>query len=123
MRLAAQHADHWNIWANAFGNRPDRSSRCSRIWTSIAGKSIAIRELDRSASVLVDFDDPYGRPGQAVPSLTGTRPELADTYLRYAEAGVDHSVVPGPVHGRRHQTLCRGIGVCELGWLRVPRRT
>ena len=53
--------------------------------------------LTRSASVLVDFDDPYGRPGQVVPSLTGSPRELADAYLRYAETGVDHlQLYPDP---------------------------
>jgi alkanesulfonate monooxygenase SsuD/methylene tetrahydromethanopterin reductase-like flavin-dependent oxidoreductase (luciferase family) len=90
MRLAARHADHWNIWANAFGNR------AADLEPILAKMDGYCREVDRepqslvrSASVLVDFDNPYGRPGQAVPSLTGTARELATEYLRYAEAGVD----------------------------------
>ena len=90
MRLAAKHADHWNIWANAFGNRAES------LKPLLAKMDEYCREVDRdpgsltrSASVLVDFEDPYGRPGQPVPSLTGTARELADEYLRYAEAGVD----------------------------------
>jgi alkanesulfonate monooxygenase SsuD/methylene tetrahydromethanopterin reductase-like flavin-dependent oxidoreductase (luciferase family) len=89
MRLSAKHADHWNIWANAFGNRAEglvpllkkMDDYCQKVDRKPAS-------LERSASVLVDFEGAYGRPGQPVPSLTGTPRELADEYLRYAEAGV-----------------------------------
>lgn len=90
MRLAARHADHWNIWANAFGNRADGLKPILAKMDEYcveAGRDP--KTLVRSASVLVDFENPYGRPGQPVPSLTGTARELADEYLRYAEAGVD----------------------------------
>jgi alkanesulfonate monooxygenase SsuD/methylene tetrahydromethanopterin reductase-like flavin-dependent oxidoreductase (luciferase family) len=90
MRLAARHADHWNIWANAFGNRAEG------LKPLLVNMDAYCREAERnpaslirSASVLVDFENPYGRPGQPVPSLTGTARELANEYLRYAEAGVD----------------------------------
>jgi alkanesulfonate monooxygenase SsuD/methylene tetrahydromethanopterin reductase-like flavin-dependent oxidoreductase (luciferase family) len=90
MRLAAKEADHWNIWANAFGNR---AADLKPLLEQMDGYC---REVDRdpatlkrSASVLVDFEGAYGRPGQPVPSLTGTARELADEYLRYAEAGVE----------------------------------
>ena len=98
MRLAAKEADHWNIWANAFGNRAESLKPLQ------AQMDAYCREVDRdpktlvrSASVLVDFEGAYGRPGQPVPSLTGTARELADEYLRYADAGVDHlQLYPDP---------------------------
>jgi alkanesulfonate monooxygenase SsuD/methylene tetrahydromethanopterin reductase-like flavin-dependent oxidoreductase (luciferase family) len=106
MQLAAQHADHWNIWANAFGNRPETlEPLLARMDEYCRAVDRDPASLTRSASVLVDFDDPYGRPGQAVPSLTGTPRELADAYLRYAEAGVDHlQLYPDPctVDGIKH---------------------
>ena len=90
MRLTAKHADHWNIWANAFGNRAASLEPIQR------QMDFYCREVDRdpttlkrSAAVLVDFENTYGRPGQPVPSLTGTARQLADEYLRYADAGVD----------------------------------
>ena len=90
MRLAATHADHWNIWANAFGNRAaDLTPLLAKMDDYCREADRAPESLTRSASVLVDFENPYGRPGQAVPSLTGSARELADEYLRYAEAGVD----------------------------------
>lgn len=89
MRLAAKHADHWNIWANAFGNRAEG------LYPILSHMDDYCREVDRkpetlerSASVLVDFEGAYGRPGQPVPSLTGSPRQLADEYLRYAEGGV-----------------------------------
>jgi alkanesulfonate monooxygenase SsuD/methylene tetrahydromethanopterin reductase-like flavin-dependent oxidoreductase (luciferase family) len=98
MRLAARHADHWNIWANAFGNRAES------LKPLLANMDGYCREVDRdpasqtrSASVLVDFEGAYGRPGQPVPSLTGTARQQADEYLRYAEAGLDHlQLYPDP---------------------------
>jgi probable F420-dependent oxidoreductase len=106
MQLAAQHADHWNIWANAFGNRPETlEPLLARMDEYCRAVDRDPASLTRSASVLVDFDDPYGRPGQVVPSLSGTPRELADAYLRYAEAGVDHlQLYPDPctVDGIKH---------------------
>lgn len=90
MRLTAKTADHWNIWANAFGNRAESLAPLQRkmdAYCEEQGRDP--KTLKRSASVLVDFENPYGRPGQPVPSLTGTARELADEYLRYADAGVD----------------------------------
>jgi alkanesulfonate monooxygenase SsuD/methylene tetrahydromethanopterin reductase-like flavin-dependent oxidoreductase (luciferase family) len=90
MRLAAREADHWNIWANAFGNRAESlKPLLSKMGDYCREADRDPASLTRSASVLVDFENPYGRPGQPVPSLTGTARELADEYLRYAEAGVD----------------------------------
>ena len=89
MRLSAKHADHWNIWANAFGNRAESLVPLLRkmdVYCQDVDRKPA--SLERSASVLVDFEGAYGRPGQPVPSLTGTPRQVADEYLRYAEAGV-----------------------------------
>lgn len=90
MRLTAQHADHWNIWANAFGNRAASIEPIQRQMDRYCAEiGRDPKTLKRSAAVFVDFEGTYGRPGQPVPSLTGTARELADEYLRYAEAGVD----------------------------------
>ena len=90
MRLTAKSADHWNIWANASGNRAATLEPIERqmdTYCREAGRDP--KSLKRSAAVYVDFEGAYGRPGQPVPSLVGTARELADEYLRYAEAGVD----------------------------------
>jgi alkanesulfonate monooxygenase SsuD/methylene tetrahydromethanopterin reductase-like flavin-dependent oxidoreductase (luciferase family) len=90
MRLAAKHADHWNVWANAFGNRAESIEPIQRKMDEYCREvGRDPKTLKRSAAVYVDFEGTYGRPGQPVPSLVGTARELADEYLRYAEAGVD----------------------------------
>jgi alkanesulfonate monooxygenase SsuD/methylene tetrahydromethanopterin reductase-like flavin-dependent oxidoreductase (luciferase family) len=98
MRLSARHADHWNIWANAFGNRAEGLvPLLQKIDDYCRDSDRKPASLERSASVLVDFEGAYGRPGQPVPSLTGTPRQLADEYLRYAEAGVGHlQLYPDP---------------------------
>ena len=98
MRLTAEHADHWNVWANTTGNRasgvPPLMEKMDGFCREIGRDPTT---LERSCAVMVDFADPYGRPGQPVPSLTGTARELADEYLRYAEAGVSHlQLYPDP---------------------------
>ncbi len=91
MKLTAQHADHWNIWAAVSGNRAETTKPLMEKMDAIC-ESVGRdpKTLERSAAVLVDFDNPYGRPGQDVPSLTGTPQEIADECKRYAEIGVSH---------------------------------
>jgi alkanesulfonate monooxygenase SsuD/methylene tetrahydromethanopterin reductase-like flavin-dependent oxidoreductase (luciferase family) len=98
MRLTAEHADHWNVWANVTGNRaegvPPLMAQMDGYCREL-GRDPAT--LERSCAVMVDFEGAYGRPGQPVPSLTGTARELADEYLRYAETGVSHlQLYPDP---------------------------
>jgi len=43
------------------------------------------------------FAKAYGRPGQVVPSLTGTAAELAEEIRAYAREGISHvQIYPGP---------------------------
>ena len=98
IRLAAQFADHWNVWATVTGNSaanvPALQAMMDDVCRSMGRNP---KSLGRSAAVLVDFDGAVGRPGQADPSLTGTPREIADEFLRYAEAGIDHlQVYPDP---------------------------
>jgi alkanesulfonate monooxygenase SsuD/methylene tetrahydromethanopterin reductase-like flavin-dependent oxidoreductase (luciferase family) len=98
MRLAAQFADHWNVWATVTNNSaatvPQLQAKMDEICRSMGRQPDT---LERSVAVLVDFDGAYGRPGQKDPSLTGTPREIADEFLRYAEAGVDHlQIYPDP---------------------------
>ena len=98
IRLAAQFADHWNVWATVTGNSaanvPALQTKMDNVCRSMGRNP---KSLGRSAAVLVDFDGAVGRPGQADPSLTGTPREIADEFLRYAEAGIDHlQVYPDP---------------------------
>lgn len=53
--------------------------------------------LQRTAAVMVDIPGAYGRPGQAVPSLSGSPEELADEMRAYAAAGISHvQLYPDP---------------------------
>lgn len=97
-RLIAEHADSWNVWAQHTGNR------ASGIAPMLKQLDAACEEvgrdpatLERTAAVMVDSPGAYGRPGQAVPSLTGTPEELAEEMRAYARLGVSHvQIYPDP---------------------------
>lgn len=91
MKLTAQYADQWNIWAAVSGNTAATTKPLMEKMDGIC-ESVGRdpKSLERSVAVLVDFDNPYGRPGQNVPSLTGTPEQIADECRRYAEIGVSH---------------------------------
>lgn len=98
IRLAAQFADHWNVWAtvteNSAANASALQSQMDEICRSMGRDP---ETLGRSVAVLVDFEGAVGRPGQVHPSLVGTPRQIADEFLRYVEAGVDHlQVYPDP---------------------------
>jgi probable F420-dependent oxidoreductase len=98
MRLTAQHADHWNVWAPMTGNRaagvPAIREKMDAICAEV-GRDPAT--LERSAAVMIDFPGAYGRPGQTVPSLTGTPEELAEEFRAYAREGISHvQLYPDP---------------------------
>jgi alkanesulfonate monooxygenase SsuD/methylene tetrahydromethanopterin reductase-like flavin-dependent oxidoreductase (luciferase family) len=98
MRLTAQHADHWNVWVNMTGNRasgiPPIREQMDAICRDV-GRDPAT--LERSAAVFIDFEGAYGRPGQVVPSLTGSPEELAEEFRAYARQGISHiQLYPDP---------------------------
>lgn len=97
-RLIAEHADIWNVWAQHTGNRAtgvkplldQLDAACEEV-----GRDPAT--LERTVAVMVDFPGSYGRPGQAVPSLTGTPEELVAEMLAYAELGISTvQIYPDP---------------------------
>lgn len=97
-RLIARHADIWNVWAQTTGNRASGlaplTDALDRACDEV-GRDPAT--LQRTAAVMVDFDGAYGRPGQNVPSLTGSAGELAAEMRAYAEAGISHvQIYPDP---------------------------
>jgi probable F420-dependent oxidoreductase len=96
--LIAEHADIWNVWAVNTGNRAagipkfrdTLDAACEKL-----GRDPAT--LERTAAVMVDFDGAYGRPGQPVPSLTGSAEELAEEMRAYAREGISHvQIYPDP---------------------------
>lgn len=98
LKLIAEHADSWNVWALTTGNRasgvpPLRDAVDAAC--EAAGRDPAT--LERTAAVMVDFDGAYGRPGQTAPSLTGSPEALAEEMRRYADEGISHvQIYPDP---------------------------
>ena len=98
MRLTAEHADHWNLWAWSTGNTPATTKplqdKMDAVCESI-GRDPA--SLERSVAVLVDFEGAYGRPGQTVPSLSGPPEKIAEEFRAYADLGISHlQIYPDP---------------------------
>ena len=72
--------------------------------------------LERSVAVLVDFPGAYGRPGQAVPSLTGSPEELAEEFRDYAARGrLPSPALPRPLHRRGDRDAGAGAGAPRPG--------
>ncbi len=114
LRIAATHADEWNIWAT-----PDEMVRKSGVLDrhcADVGRDPA--EIARSAVTMVILSDDreflakmrardFGRP-----TLVGTVDEARSTVQSYADAGVDELVVPDftmPTMERKRETLDRFI--------------
>ncbi len=117
MRLTAQHADQWNVWANWSGNRasgvPALRARMDAICEQV-GRNPAT--LERSAAVMIDFPGAYGRPGQVVPSLTGTPEELAEEFRAYAREGVSHiQLYPDPCTIEGIEAIAPALALLDKG--------
>ena len=115
MRLTAKYADHWNVWANVTGNRaaniPALQAKMDAICEEV-GRDPAT--LERSCAVMVDFANPYGRPAQPVPSLTGTPEELAEEFRAYARAGISHlQVYPDPCTVEGFEQVARVVEILD----------
>lgn len=117
MRLTARHADHWNVWANWSGNRaagiPALRERMDAICAQV-GRDPAT--LERSAAVMIDFPGAYGRPGQVVPSLSGTPEELAEEFRAYARAGISHiQLYPDPCTVEGIEAIAPALDLLDQG--------
>lgn len=97
-RLIAEHADIWNVWAQHTGNRAAGvKPLLDQLDAACAEVGREPLSLERTVAVMVDFPGAYGRPGQAVPSLTGTPEELAAEMLAYADLGISTvQIYPDP---------------------------
>lgn len=117
LRLLAEHADSWNVWANYTGNRaagvpPLRETvdaACREV-----GRDPAT--LERTVAVMIDFPGAYGRPGQAVPSLTGSPAELADEFRAYAREGISHiQLYPDPCTVEGIEACAEAVALLDRG--------
>jgi alkanesulfonate monooxygenase SsuD/methylene tetrahydromethanopterin reductase-like flavin-dependent oxidoreductase (luciferase family) len=117
MKLTAQHADHWNMWAQTSGNRATSTAILQRKMDQICeavGRDPAT--LDRSVAVMVDFPGAYGRPGQEVPSLTGPSEELAEEFRAYADIGIAHlQLYPDPCTVEAIEQLAPVLEILDRG--------
>lgn len=97
-RLIAEHADGWNVWAQHTGNRAAGTAPLlAQLDAACEDVGRDPATLERSVAVMVDFPGAYGRPGQAVPSLTGSPEELATEMRAYADLGISHvQIYPDP---------------------------
>jgi alkanesulfonate monooxygenase SsuD/methylene tetrahydromethanopterin reductase-like flavin-dependent oxidoreductase (luciferase family) len=90
------HADSWNTWWDAYGNRAEGfaplNDRISAIAES-AGREPA--EVERSACVLVSFDSAAGErpPNEDAPPLTGGTDRIAQELRALAEAGAHEAIL------------------------------
>ena len=117
MRLTAEYADQWNVWAQWTGNRAATIKPLMEKMDAIceeAGRDPAT--LERSAAVMVDFEGAYGRPGQDVPSLIGSPEELAEEFRAYAAAGVSHiQIYPDPCTVAGIEQLAPALELLDQG--------
>jgi alkanesulfonate monooxygenase SsuD/methylene tetrahydromethanopterin reductase-like flavin-dependent oxidoreductase (luciferase family) len=117
MRLTAQHADEWNVWVDSTGNRasgvPALREKMDAICREVGRDPATLR---RSAAVMVDFPGAYGRPGQTVPSLTGTPEDLADEFRAYAREGISHiQLYPDPCTVAGIEALAPVLEILDKG--------
>lgn len=96
LRVAARHADEWNLWADpeAFAHKSSVLDRhCEEVGRDPAA-------IERSAQALLYPEDEEGVPESAramrrfLPSMGGSVQQLQDLLGAYAEAGLDELVVP-----------------------------
>ena len=117
LRLLAEHADSWNVWANYTGNR------AAGVPPLRDAVDAACREvgrdpetLERTVAVMIDFPGAYGRPGQAVPSLTGSPAEIADEFRAYAREGIAHiQLYPDPCTVEGIEACAEALALLDRG--------
>jgi F420-dependent oxidoreductase-like protein len=114
MRIAAEHADEWNVWGSVetlrhkCGVLDAHCDRLGRDPATIARSSQALLFLDDDETRL----DALRRRRMPMPTLIGTPAQVAEVLVQYRDAGVGEWIVPGfnlgPVE-RQCETLDRFI--------------
>jgi probable F420-dependent oxidoreductase len=111
LRLAAAHADLWNAWFTAYGNRPDGIARLREAVDAACtdvGRDPAT--LQRTVAVLVQVEtgEPARRGGQQekAPPIRGSDQDIADILRAFAAEGISHvQLVVDPISVRSIERL------------------
>jgi F420-dependent oxidoreductase-like protein len=96
MRIAAQHADEWNIWSTPelMRQKLDVLERhCDAV-----GRSFDDIEVSTQALVFMSDDEGFlenmRNAQMPMPTMVGTPKQVGETLAEYVEAGVDEFIVP-----------------------------
>ena len=96
LRLTMAHADSWNAWYDAFGNRPDGvASLREQVDGACREVGREPAEVERTLAVLVRLPGGTGRLQGAdaqdqATALSGEPAELADSLRAFAREGIGH---------------------------------
>ena len=112
MRIAAQHADEWNVWSTPSLFR--HKAAVLDAWCEKVGRDPAAIHRSSQAVLFLSTDESYLARQRAAdlpfPRIVGTPAEVVDVIGEYAAAGVDEMIIPDFSLGepsRRRETLDR----------------
>jgi probable F420-dependent oxidoreductase len=90
MRLAAKHADQWNVWFSNYNNRADGLAALqAELDAACAETGRDPATMERTAAVIVEVG-PHGPSPMSTPPMTGSPAELAAWLRSFADVGVTH---------------------------------
>jgi probable F420-dependent oxidoreductase len=90
MRLAARHADQWNVWFSNFNNRADGlTGLLAELDAACAEVGRDPATLERTAAVIAEVA-PHTPSQMSTPPMTGSPDELAAWLREFAAVGVTH---------------------------------
>jgi alkanesulfonate monooxygenase SsuD/methylene tetrahydromethanopterin reductase-like flavin-dependent oxidoreductase (luciferase family) len=96
LEIAAPHADAWNAWFDAFGNRPAGIAPLrERVDAAARAAGREPSEIARTVAVFVQLPGGRGRvqgetANDAIPPVTGSPAEIAATMRAFAAEGIAH---------------------------------
>jgi alkanesulfonate monooxygenase SsuD/methylene tetrahydromethanopterin reductase-like flavin-dependent oxidoreductase (luciferase family) len=105
------HADSWNTWWDAYGNRAEGFAEVNATITAIAREAgCDPAAVERSACALVQVDGAASeRPSRGVPPLAGTPAGVARSLHDLAEAGAHEAILVLDPIDERALRWCRGV--------------
>ncbi len=122
LEIAAPFVDSWNAWFEAFGNRPEGIAPLREqvdAAARAAGRDPA--EIERTVAVLVRLPGGAGRlmgdtSQEAVPPISGTAEEIAETLRAFAGQGISHvQLVVDPITVPSIEALAPVLAALDRG--------